>query len=347
MLLLNARTYALEFFHTVKTAPPYAILSHTWEDDEVLFKDMSDLESAKAKSGWQKIEYICRQALDDGLEWAWIDTCCIDKSSSAELSEAINSMFNWYECSDACYVYLCDLTMTTSLRDDAPVVSEWLERAKQMAPDRSTPFSLPVHSSSELWHKHMAFFKEVTSEAKSAIIKQIEEERHDPPYDESDVSLIEALGAFSRAKWWSRGWTLQELLAPEVLVFMDQHWQRIARLPELVATVSTVSDVDVEVLLKTAPLDSRCIAERLSWASKRSTTREEDTAYALLGIFHANMPLLYGEGSQAFKRLQEVISLRPNDLSIYARMYHGGLVDDHRMFAASPSYFAGCVTVQK
>ncbi|RMX86972.1 hypothetical protein D0869_02689 [Hortaea werneckii] len=120
MWLLNAKTYALKFFHTAKTAPPYAILSHTWEDDEVLFKDMDDLEKAKAKSGWQKIEYICRQALEDGLQWAWVDTCCIDKSSSAELSEAINSMFKWHECSTVCYVYLCDVTMTAALRDDAP-----------------------------------------------------------------------------------------------------------------------------------------------------------------------------------------------------------------------------------
>ncbi|RMX90440.1 hypothetical protein D0869_00087 [Hortaea werneckii] len=132
MLLLNARTYALKFFHTPKTAPPYAILSHTWEDDEVLFKDMDDLERAKAKSGWQKIEYVCRQALNDGLERAWVDTCCIDKSSSAELSEAINSMFKWYECSEVCYVYLCDLTMTATLRDDHPMVMGWLEVAENL-----------------------------------------------------------------------------------------------------------------------------------------------------------------------------------------------------------------------
>ncbi|KAI6812583.1 hypothetical protein KC367_g8408 [Hortaea werneckii] len=292
MLLLNARTYALKFFHTAETAPPYAILSHTWEDDEVLFKDMDDLERAKAKSGWQKIEYICRQALEDGLEWAWVDTCCIDKSSSAELSEAINSMFNWYECSAVCYVYLCDLTMSVTLRDDAPTVSEWLEQAKQMTPGVS---GLNVHGSNysaTLWKGHVAYLKKVASETMSRIRKRVDDEGSSRPCNELDLLLIETLEAFSKAKWWSRGWTLQELLAPRNVAFMDQHWQLIARLPELVVTVSTVSSVDVEVLLKTAPLKSRCVAERLSWASRRSTTREEDTAYALLGIFDVNMPLL-------------------------------------------------------
>ncbi|RMZ17309.1 hypothetical protein D0862_00872 [Hortaea werneckii] len=340
MLLLNARTYALKFFHTAKTAPPYAILSHTWEDDEVLFKDMDDLEKAKAKSGWQKIEYICRQALNDGLEWAWVDTCCIDKSSSAELSEAINSMFNWYKCSMVCYVYLCDLTMTATLRDDHPMIITWLGLAEQFSAwDRSHPMVglVALPASEDLWKDHEEYFEAVTSVAISA--RRIVDEGYGLHCSESDISLIDTLGAFSRAKWWSRGWTLQELLAPRDIVFMDQNWQQISRLPELVVTVSTISNVDVEVLLKTAPLESRCIAERLSWASKRSTTREEDTAYSLLGIFDANMPLLYGEGSRAFKRLQEIISLRSNDLSIYAWL-KPLLVDDHLMFAASPSYFA-------
>ncbi|KAI6797844.1 hypothetical protein KC361_g3646 [Hortaea werneckii] len=290
MLLLNARTYALKFFHTPKTAPPYAILSHTWEDDEVLFKDMDDLEMAKAKSGWQKIEYICRQALEDGLEWAWVDTCCIDKSSSAELSEAINSMFKWYKCSRVCYVYLCDLTMTATLRDDAPMVSTWLNRAKKVAPTRSSLSDREAHASETVWQEHEAHFKRVTSETLSAI--RNDNEDYSRPCNESDISLIDTLGAFSRAKWWSRGWTLQDLLAPWNVVFMDQQWQQIARLPDFVVTVSTISSVDVAVLLKTELLQSRCIAERFSWASKRSTTREEDTAYALLGIFDANMPLL-------------------------------------------------------
>ncbi|KAI7356581.1 hypothetical protein KC354_g10365 [Hortaea werneckii] len=343
MWLLNAKTYALKFFHTAKTAPPYAILSHTWEDDEVLFKDMDDLERAKAKSGWQKIEYTCRQALEDGLEWAWVDTCCIDKCSSAELSEAINSMFNWYKFSTVCYVYLCDLTMTATLRDDYPMVSTWLERAKKMAPIRSSFFDQGLHPYETVWREHEAHFKKVTSETMSAM--RNDNEGYSRPCNESEILLIDTLGAFTRAKWWSRGWTLQELIAPWNVVFMDQHWQQIARLLDVVVTVSTISSVDIAVLLKTAPLQSRCIAERLSWASKRSTTREEDTAYALLGIFDANMPLLYGEGGGAFERLQEVISQRSNDLSIYA-WPRQPTVDEHLMFATAPSYFAGLSAVR-
>ncbi|RMY41808.1 hypothetical protein D0865_12183 [Hortaea werneckii] len=346
MLLLNARTYALKFFHTAKTAPPYAILSHTWEDDEVLFKDMDDLEKAKAKSGWQKIEYVCRQALEDGLEWAWVDTCCIDKSSSAELSEAINSMFNWYKCSTVCYVYLCDLTITATLRDDAPMVSAWLEKARNMTHIKVPHTNPELDISKTLWQEHAAYFEMVTCETRSGIRKRIDAEGSGRHRDGLEISLIDTLGAFSKVKWWSRGWTLQELLAPRNVVFMDQKWQQIARLPELVVTVSTISSVDVKVLLHTASLQSRCIAERLSWASRRSTTREEDSAYSLLGIFDANMPLLYGEGNRAFKRLQEVISLRLNDLSIYAWLKKIPL-DDHLMFAASPSYFATFNAVRK
>ncbi|GAB1738427.1 hypothetical protein NU219Hw_g3235t1 [Hortaea werneckii] len=339
MLLLNARTYALKFFHTPKTAPPYAILSHTWEDDEVLFKDMDDLEKAKAKSGWQKIEYVCRQALEDGLEWAWVDTCCIDKSSSAELSEAINSMFKWYECSTVCYVYLCDVAITAAIRDDAPMVSKWRVPARKV----SVFGSLLSENSEDLWKYHVAGIEEATSDIISAM--RNEDEGRSLLVNELDISLIDTLRAFSTARWWSRGWTLQELLAPRDVVFMDQEWQQIARLPELVVTVSTISSVSVEVLLKVAPLQSRCIAERLSWASNRSTTREEDTAYALLGIFDTNMPLLYGEGSRAFQRLQEVISLSSNDLSIYAwRSVRHGF--NRPMFATAPSYFAGLSAVR-
>jgi hypothetical protein len=107
MRLLVARTLRLvEFFE--HDAPPYAILSHTWGQDEVSFQDMQ-AQQAKKKQGYTKIKHCCEQALKDGLEYAWVDTCCIDKSSSAELSEAINSMFQWYAKSKVCYAYLSDI----------------------------------------------------------------------------------------------------------------------------------------------------------------------------------------------------------------------------------------------
>src|ERR1700743_2617322 len=90
--------------------PHYAILSHTWgaDTEEVSFKDMMD-GTSKRKTGYDKIRFCGEQAERDGLQYFWIDTCCIDKSSSAELQEAINSMFRWYRDSAKCYVYMADV----------------------------------------------------------------------------------------------------------------------------------------------------------------------------------------------------------------------------------------------
>ncbi len=99
--------------------PKYAILSHTWgpPDDEVLFNDFSPglQESAKAKKAYAKVLFACHEAEIRGFNYCWIDTCCIDKSSSTELQEAINSMFTWYQNAERCYVYLSDV--------DAPTIS--------------------------------------------------------------------------------------------------------------------------------------------------------------------------------------------------------------------------------
>ncbi|KAI7540221.1 hypothetical protein KC331_g9294 [Hortaea werneckii] len=213
MLLLNARTYALKFFHTAKTAPPYAILSHTWEDDEVLFKDMDDLEKAKAKSGWQKIEYVCRQALEDGLEWAWVDTCCIDKSSSAELSEAINSMFNWYKCSTVCYVYLCDLTITATLRDDAPMVSAWLEKARNMTHIKVPHTNPELDISKTLWQEHAAYFEMVTCETRGIQQSQVVVERLDfaGTARTEECSIHGSKMAANRATAGARGYSVDDI----------------------------------------------------------------------------------------------------------------------------------------
>ncbi|KAK8063243.1 hypothetical protein PG996_007895 [Apiospora saccharicola] len=107
MRLLHSKDLTLKEF--VANPPPYAILSHTWEDDEVLFADIANLEHTRTKAGFTKVQQACRTAAEDGFEWIWIDTCCIDKSSSAELSEALNSMFQWYEASEVCYAYISDM----------------------------------------------------------------------------------------------------------------------------------------------------------------------------------------------------------------------------------------------
>src|SRR5437667_3998665 len=112
MWLLNAVTLTLEEFFETK-APAYAILSHTWGDEEVDYQEIQGAPPTH-KSGYQKIVWTCRQAISDGLSHAWVDTCCIDKSSSAELSEAINSMFRWYERAKVCYAYLADVPLLPS-----------------------------------------------------------------------------------------------------------------------------------------------------------------------------------------------------------------------------------------
>lgn len=103
MRLLSSSSGEMKFFPSHTGIPPYAILSHTWEEEEVSFQDwQGECEKVKKMKGFRKIEYCCQQAVKDGLDWVWVDTCCIDKTSSAELSESINSMFRWYKEASVC-----------------------------------------------------------------------------------------------------------------------------------------------------------------------------------------------------------------------------------------------------
>lgn len=108
MRLINTRTWELEEFYGLNI-PDYAILSHTWGNEEVTLRDWQDLEHCQGRDGWYKIVQACEQAQADGWEYIWVDTNCIDKTSSAELSEAINSMFAYYRNSRICYAYLSDV----------------------------------------------------------------------------------------------------------------------------------------------------------------------------------------------------------------------------------------------
>ncbi|KAE8423525.1 ankyrin repeat-containing domain protein [Aspergillus pseudocaelatus] len=211
----------LEF--TDDRIPPYAILSHTWEGEEITFQDMpADAFHTKQKSGYDKVQRCCHLARTEGFDYVWIDSCCIDKTSSAELSEAINSMYRWYQEAEVCYAYLADV------------------------PSRK---------------------------------------------------------GFKESRWFTRGWTLQELIAPTKLIFLDEN-----------------------------------VAQRMSWAAERVTTRVEDRAYSLLGIFGVNIPLIYGERETAFIRLQEEIMRISDDHSLFAcrsRDNRGGLL------ATSPAAFIG------
>ena len=205
MRLLNTATFKLREFLT--DFPPYAILSHTWGDEEVSYQEI-DLPERENKRGFAKIFECCRLALGDGLDWAWIDTCCIDKTSSAELSEAINSMFAWYRAAYVCYVYL----------EDVP------------NPDAGFP----------------------------------EKE-------------------FYAARWFTRGWCLQELIAPQFVEFYTTGWQEIGTKLSLRDKIHEVTGIPLPVLLGEEDAMEACnMAQRLSWASTRETTRVEDEAYCLL-----------------------------------------------------------------
>ncbi|RYP55821.1 hypothetical protein DL771_012412 [Monosporascus sp. 5C6A] len=242
MWLINVHTCELhEFFGD--QVPYYAILSHTWGDGEVSFSDMRRGE-ARGRTGFKKIQYTCQQAKLDSLDWAWVDTCCIDKASSAELSEAINSMYQWYKNSQVCYAFLADVP-------------------------------------------HML----------------------DGPFPKKE---------FSTARWFSRGWTLQELIAPALVTFYDSCWGRLGSLDDLAEEIEAITQIPRNCLKKVAEPHIYSVATRMSWASKRSCTRIEDIAYCLFGLFDVNMPLLYGEGKKAFRRLQEEIIRQHDDHTILA-----------------------------
>ncbi|KAK3302929.1 heterokaryon incompatibility protein-domain-containing protein [Chaetomium strumarium] len=255
MRLINSSTLELRDFGP--RPPPYAILSHTWGDEEVTFQDMADLDTARKKAGFAKIEQFCRRASSDGFDWVWVDTCCIDKTSSAELSESINSMFRWYERAQRCYAFLSDITEGWT-----PAVTY----KTQGMPDNL---------------------------------------RHLNP-------------AFLQSRWWQRGWTLQELIAPRDVEFYNGRWEHLTSKRACKVAISVKYGIPLRILNQSAPLASICVAERISWAAARQTTREEDMAYCLLGLLDVNMPLLYGEGlTKAFLRLQEQVIAANEDHSLF------------------------------
>jgi hypothetical protein len=284
MRLINIVTLKLEEFFD-EEIPKYAILSHTWGEEEVTFQDITSAPSHyQSKAGYLKILGTCSQAKIHGLSYAWVDTCCIDKSSSAELSESINSMFVWYNRAEQCFVYLSDV----------------------------------VKSNSEL--------------------KDLEEEEIPTPKEQ----LPERVSEFAASRWFTRGWTLQELLAPDNVSFFDSSWILLGHRSSLHRLLSIITRIDDEVLLNPRIVQGPAIsaATKMSWASKRATKRVEDRAYSLLGIFGVHMPLLYGEGPHAFVRLQEEIIRSSDDESIFAWDRDDDCLDESGgLLARSPDAF--------
>ncbi|KAF4974306.1 hypothetical protein FZEAL_8774 [Fusarium zealandicum] len=252
MRVLNTTTLQLE---SLEDGPEkYAILSHTWGPDEVLFDDIqSPTRMQKIResngSGYRKISQACEKAASRGFDYIWIDTCCIDKSSSAELSQAINSMFRWYNKSSACYAYLSDVF----------------------------------------------------------------------------IHPMGVVAGLKQSRWFTRGWTLQELLAPDEVEFFDHSWSSLGERHVLASAISEITGIDESFLsLPDSKKDRKIstllqrenVATRMGWMAYRQTTRPEDVAYCLMGIFDINMPLLYGEGAKAFLRLQEELLKKSQDQSI-------------------------------
>jgi hypothetical protein len=238
----------------IDNIPLYAILSHTWGEDEeeVTFNDLVTGASNR-KIGHRKIQFCAEQTARDGLQYFWVDTCCINKSNNTELSEAINSMFRWYQNAARCYVYLSDVSTSDEKQNNLTFQS---------------------------WEQ-----------------------------------------AFRKSRWFTRGWTLQELIAPPCVEFFCSKGNRLGDKNSLEQHIHEITGIAAKAFQGT-PLSEFGVIERMSWAENRETRREEDKAYSLLGIFDIHMALIYGEGvKSAFRRLREEIdkplkSALPN-LEIY------------------------------
>lgn len=293
MRLINVHTLEFEEFFE-GDLPAYAILSHRWIGREITHQDFLKGRNQDS-AGYKKVVQFCDFVRERGTEswdtrgpvdWVWVDTCCIDKKSSAELSEAINSMYSWYSNARICIVYLHDLET------------------------------------------------------------------------DGKRQLLHDLGECS---WFWRGWTLQELIAPEDRLFCDASWavhgymktgRHQYRLDEGIGIyddIREITGVPIGVLAHKEPLWRYSVAQKMSWASRRTTTRTEDTAYCLLGLLSVNMALLYGEGKRAFQRLQEEIIKRNPDQSILA---WSDIHNQHSRtalttLAPSPKYFEKSADVEQ
>lgn len=330
MWLFNTKDKTLTEF-AIDETPKYAILSHTWGKDEVSFGDVQS-GSAASKVGWQKVDSFCEHARNDGFEWVWIDTLCINKESSAELSEAINSMYQWYTRARECYVYLFDaFHAVAAYQDIDPEHDDETQRGFLTAHGGKHVDPRVTHANSIQRHR-----------LRGHDFDPYELHGHDLDRHEDEVYEDLDLG---QCRWFTRGWTLQELIASKNISFYGPNWEFLGTKRTLRGTLANVTGISLNVLRNPAEyLSQETIAARMSWAAGRRTTRIEDRAYCLLGILGINLNLLYGEGARAFVRLQEELIRTSTDQSIFA----WGLSRDYArpaLLAASPDDFEGCQNV--
>lgn len=138
------------------------------------------------------------------------------------------------------------------------------------------------------------------------------------PSHEPDTLSPPPSTEFSQSIWFKRGWTLQELLASDTLIFLSRDWKVLGTKLGLSQIVHDITNIDVKVLTQECNLDEVSVACRMSWAAHRVTSRPEDRAYSLMGLFGVRMPVIYGEGEYAFVRLQEEIFRRIADPTLLA-----------------------------
>lgn len=218
-------------------APPYGILSHTWSEGEEVTYDELVAGEGKNKAGYAKLRFCSERAAKDGVNYFWVDTCCIDKRNSTELGTALNSMFRWYQRASKCYVYLSDVHVPDEVIDAQAFRITWED-------------------------------------------------------------------AFRRSRWFTRGWTLQELLAPASVEFFSANSKQLGSKITLEQEIHEITQIPIRALRK-YDLQEFSVDERMSWVAGRKTAVEEDRAYCLLGIFGVFLPLIYGEGEEhAFRRLR-------------------------------------------
>ncbi len=254
MWLLSTDRAELHYFSRNSDADGgYAILSHTWNKHEQSLQDVQAIGEECLQDGTNprdhpelspKIRQFLILAEKNGYRWAWADSCCIDKTSSSELSEAINSMYQWYAEAEVCYAYLADV-----------------------------------------------------------------------PGDD-DLEAPES--AFQNSRWHTRGWTLQELIAPESVIFLSADWGKLGNRAALAGLLQKITRVPAGVLTGVDRPAEFSASMRMTWASKRKTTRVEDQAYCLMGLFGVSMPTNYGEGKKAFLRLQYEVMQHTSDMSLFA-----------------------------
>ncbi|KAK8014731.1 HET-domain-containing protein [Apiospora arundinis] len=261
--------------------PPYAILSHTWGalGDEVVLQDIREGYFAHKPGGYRKVLFCGRQARRDGLEYFWVDTCCIDKTSSAELTEAINSMYRWYQNAAKCYVYLEDVSVNTS---------------------SAAGEGRPGYAAGRNYAGRGLQLQGLACNIHERLNEQASDNENLTPAQPKDSSWQPA---FRNSRWFTRGWTLQEFLASPIVEFYSSDGCRVGDKQSLKPIIQEITGIPLPAFQK-GWQSAIPVHERIAWSYSRETTRPEDKVYSLLGIVGVSMPVVYGEGEEeAFVRL--------------------------------------------